>query len=90
MFFLLFGGGLRFKDLGAGEERACPRCHNTTTWQRLRQFNELTFFFIPVARWGRRELETCGVCGESEELPRTARRRWPAHHADATPTGAMS
>ena len=42
MLFLLFGGGIRFKDLGAGHEHTCRRCHNTATWSRLRRFHELT------------------------------------------------
>lgn len=84
MFFLLFGGGTRFKDLGTGETRTCPRCHNTTAWQRLRRFHELTFFFIPIARWGRCEVEACAVCGDAHELPDTnPRRLWPTRHAVA-------
>lgn len=83
MLFLLFGGGTRFRIEGTGEERTCPRCHNTSTWQRLRRFQELTFFLIPVARWGRHEFETCPVCGEAQELPKTPRRMWPARPATA-------
>lgn len=81
MLFLLFGGGIRFKDLGAGQEHTCPRCHNTATWSRLRRFHQLTLFFIPVARWGRQELEACPVCGEQHELAEPAPRRWSMRHA---------
>lgn len=81
MLFLLFGGGIRFKELGAGRERTCPRCHNTATWPRLRRFHELTLFFIPIARWGRQELEVCPICGQQHELPEQARQRWPMRHA---------
>lgn len=63
--FFFFGVGSRQQDLGPGQTRTCPRCGNTTAWRRLRQSTQLTVFFVPVARWGRRELETCGVCGES-------------------------
>jgi hypothetical protein len=74
MFFLLFGGGVRLKTLGAGPERTCPRCHNTATWVRLRRFHELTLFFVPLARWGRSELEACPVCGQQ-----AAATTQPAH-----------
>ena len=65
MIFLLFGGGTRVKELGDGESRLCARCHNTTTWTRLRVWHVFTFFFIPIVRWGRREIEACPVCGEA-------------------------
>ena len=65
MLFLLFGGGHRIKPLGDGAVRDCPRCHNTTTWMRARSFYELTFFFLPILRWRRRELEACPICGEA-------------------------
>jgi hypothetical protein len=63
--FFLFGFGTKQKSLGAGQVRACPRCHNTTQWMRLRQFNQLSVFFIPVARWKRRQFEACSICGAS-------------------------
>ncbi|MBI5106556.1 MAG: zinc-ribbon domain-containing protein [Solirubrobacterales bacterium] len=69
MFFFLFGWGDRLEPLGAAELRTCPRCHNTTTWQRLRRTHRVTLFFVPLLRWGRRELEACPVCGEAVELP---------------------
>jgi hypothetical protein len=81
MLFLLFGAGIRLKDLGAGHERTCPRCHNTAAWSRVRRFHELTLFFIPVARWGRQELEACPICGQQHELAEPARRRWSMRHA---------
>jgi endogenous inhibitor of DNA gyrase (YacG/DUF329 family) len=85
MIFLLFGGGTRFKLLGDVQSRDCPRCHNNTTWTRLRRFHEFTLFFIPIARWGRQELEACPICGETVEVPRTSRAphgwRRPRHAA---------
>lgn len=63
MFFFLFGYGTKQKALGAGQVRTCPRCHNTTQWQRVREFKQLSVFFVPVARWQRREFELCGICG---------------------------
>lgn len=63
--FFLFGFGTKQKPLGPGETRTCPRCHNTTQWTRLRQFNQFTLFFIPIARWKRRQFEACGICGAS-------------------------
>ena len=69
MLFLLFGGGTRLKDRGRGSQRTCPRCHNTASWQRLCRFHEVTFFLIPVLRWGREEVECCPVCGDLRELP---------------------
>ena len=81
MLFLLFGGGPRLKDAGTGEQRTCPRCQNAATWQRLRRFNELTFFLIPIARWGRRELEACPICGEAREIsPPPKRQRVVRRH----------
>jgi hypothetical protein len=29
----------------------------------MRQYKQFTVFFIPVARWKRRQLEVCGICG---------------------------
>ncbi|MFD6856869.1 zinc-ribbon domain-containing protein [Rhodococcus sp. NPDC060090] len=63
MVFLLFGYGTKRQHLGSGHVRTCPRCHNTTQWVRLREFKQFTLFFIPVARWKRRQLEECGICG---------------------------
>jgi transcription elongation factor Elf1 len=65
--FFLFGFGTKQRHLGPGETRTCPRCGNTTRWDRVRQFRQLSVFFVPVARWKRREFETCGICGASVE-----------------------
>lgn len=65
MFFFLFGLGTKQQYLGAGQVRTCPRCHNTTQWQRMRQYKQFTVFFIPIARWKRREFEACGICGNA-------------------------
>ena len=65
--FVLFGFGTKQQHLGPGETRTCPRCHNITTWERIREFHQFTLFFIPVARWKRRYLETCSICGETVE-----------------------
>ncbi len=61
--FFLFGYGRKQQQLGPGATRTCPRCHNTTQWVRVREFSQFTVFFIPVARWGRKYLEACGICG---------------------------
>ena len=29
----------------------------------MREFKQFTVFFVPVARWKRRQFEVCGVCG---------------------------
>jgi hypothetical protein len=65
--FLLFGFGTKQKHLGPGRTRTCPRCGNTTQWERVRQFRQFSVFFIPIARWGRRQFETCPVCGAAVE-----------------------
>jgi predicted nucleic acid-binding Zn ribbon protein len=65
--FLLFGFGTKQKHLGPGQTRTCPRCGNTTQWERVRQFRQFSVFFIPIARWGRRQFETCPVCGAAVE-----------------------
>lgn len=62
VFFFLFGYGVKQKSLGTGETRTCPRCRNTTVWQRMEEFKQFTLFFVPVARWKRRRLEVCGIC----------------------------
>jgi zinc-ribbon family len=66
--FLLFGFGTKQKHLGPGETRTCPRCSNTTRWERVRQYKQFTVFFIPVARWKRRRFETCGICSAVVEV----------------------
>lgn len=63
VLFLLFGYGTKQKYLGTGEVRTCPRCHNTTQWTKMREFKQFSLFFVPVARWRRRSIEVCGVCG---------------------------
>lgn len=60
---LFFGYGLKRQQLGSGQVRACARCHNTTQWARMREFNQFTLFFVPIARWKRRHFEQCGICG---------------------------
>lgn len=64
----IFGFGGKQRDLGPGATRTCPRCGNTTVWSRVQTFQQFTLFFIPIARWRRRELEVCGVCGEAVAL----------------------
>jgi hypothetical protein len=66
--FFLFGFGTKQQDLGPGEVRPCPRCGNTSQWERVRQFRQFTVFFVPLARWGRRQLEVCGICGTAVEV----------------------
>ncbi|WP_346772742.1 zinc-ribbon domain-containing protein [Rhodococcus sp. 14C212] len=68
MVFLLFGIGTKRQHLGSGQTRTCPHCHNTTQWARIREFNQFTLFFVPVARWKRRQLEECGICGTAVEV----------------------
>ncbi len=67
MFFLV-GFATKEQDLGPGAVRTCPDCGNTTTWARVRTVKQLTVFFVPVARWGRRQLEICGTCGAAAEV----------------------
>ena len=62
----IFGLGTKHQDLGPGPTRTCPRCGNTTVWARARESKQFTLFFIPVARWGRRELVACSICGHAE------------------------
>lgn len=51
---------------GPGATRTCPRCGNTTQWQRLKSYRQFTLFFVlPLWRWGRQEYEQCGVCGQT-------------------------
>ena len=66
--FFLFGFGTKEQHLGPGNTRTCPRCNNTSQWARIRQFSQFTLFFIPVARWKRRQLEVCGICGAAVEI----------------------
>ena len=63
MVFVIFGFGTKQRYLGPGGTRSCPRCHNTTQWARTRQYTQFTLFFVPVARWKKREFEACGICG---------------------------
>jgi hypothetical protein len=66
--FFLFGFGTKQQDLGPGEVRPCPHCGNTSQWVQVRQFRQLTVFFVPIARWGRQRLEVCGICGTAVEV----------------------
>lgn len=66
--FFLFGLGTKQQQLGPGETRTCPRCHNTTQWTRMREFRQFTVFFVPVARWKRRRFEACGICAAAVEV----------------------
>jgi hypothetical protein len=82
VLFLLFGGGTRLRERGPGAVRECPNCHNTTRWTRVKRVDELTFFFVPVLRWGRQELEACPICHAAVPAPEAERhgllRRRPA------------
>jgi hypothetical protein len=66
--FFVVGFGTKQQELGPGEVRACLRCGNTSQWTRFRQFRQFTLFFVPVARWGRRQFEVCDICGNAVEL----------------------
>lgn len=66
--FVIFGFGKRQRTQGPGALRDGPRCHNTTRWNRMREFSQFTLFFIPIARWNRREFETCGICTAAIEV----------------------
>ena len=66
--FFLFGFGTKQRDLGPGEVRTCPTCGNTSTWARVRENRQLTVFFVPVARWGRKHLEVCTICGTAVQV----------------------
>ncbi|MFI5720323.1 zinc-ribbon domain-containing protein [Nocardia sp. NPDC051750] len=68
MVFFIFGFGTKRQNLGPGATRTCARCHNTTQWLRVREFKQFTLFFVPVARWKRRQLEICGICGAAVEF----------------------
>lgn len=61
--FFIFGFGTKQKHLGPGQSRTCPHCNNTTQWARIKQYQQFTLFFIPIARWKRRQFEQCGICG---------------------------
>lgn len=61
--FFLFGFGTKQRDLGPGQVRTCSNCGDTSTWARVRQFRQISVFFVPIARWGRQDLEICGICG---------------------------
>lgn len=63
--FFLFGYGTKRRQTGIGETRTCPRCHNTTQWARMKQYKQITVFFVPIARWKRVESEECGICGSA-------------------------
>nr|WP_211660681.1 zinc-ribbon domain-containing protein [Modestobacter muralis] len=66
--FFLFGFGTKQRDLGPGAVRTCPNCGNTSTWARVQESRQLTVFFVPVARWGRRQLEVCTICSTAVEV----------------------
>ena len=66
--FFLFGFGRKQQDEGPGEVRSCPNCGNTSQWARVREFKQFTVFFVPLARWGRRRLEVCTICGTAVEV----------------------
>ncbi|EON32808.1 hypothetical protein GTC6_10626 [Gordonia terrae C-6] len=29
----------------------------------MREYSQFSVFFIPIARWNRRNFEACGICG---------------------------
>ena len=66
--FFLFGFGSKQQDQGPGEVRTCPNCGNTSQWARVREFKQFTVFFVPLARWGRRRLEVCTICGVAVDV----------------------
>ena len=66
--FLLFGFGTKQKYVGPGQTRTCRHCSNTTQWERMRQFKQFSVFFVPIARWSRRQFEVCGICGTAVDV----------------------
>lgn len=66
MFFMgIFGGGEKAEELGRTSPHTCPRCHNTEPWTVFEVHKYFSAFFIPVARWSRRYLASCSICGET-------------------------
>jgi hypothetical protein len=69
MFFVgIFGGGVKASHLGTSLPRNCPRCHNTQPWSVYETKRYFSFFFIPVATWGRHCHLSCPICGERTDL----------------------
>ena len=66
--FFLFGLSTKQQHLGPGQTRTCPRCQNTTQWGRMQEFTQFTVFFLPIARFRRRQFEACGVCGTAVDV----------------------
>lgn len=63
---LIAGVTSKTNDQGPGASRTCPRCGNTTVWQRRKSFRQFTLFFvIPLWRWDREQYEQCGICGQT-------------------------
>lgn len=83
MFLLVFGLSTRLKRLGDGLRHECPRCHNTSVWQRLRRYHQFTLFFVPVLRWRRQEIEVCPICGAERAAPAHTPSPLPLTHATA-------
>lgn len=68
MFFIgIFGGGTKARRLGSTRRRECPRCRNTEPWTVIETSKYFSAFFIPIARWGRRRIACCPICGEEAE-----------------------
>ncbi|WP_026373229.1 zinc-ribbon domain-containing protein [Agrococcus lahaulensis] len=61
--FFIFGFGPKQEEVGPGLTRTCVNCNNTAVWRRIRESKRFTLFFIPIARWGKREFEACPICG---------------------------
>jgi hypothetical protein len=66
MFFLIFGWGPRFTDLGSGGYHDCPRCRNHVMRRRVERTNWINLFFLPVIPTSRKQMLVCPICGHEE------------------------
>ncbi len=45
-----------------------PALRQHSQWTRIQEVKQFSVFFVPLARWGRREFEVCGICSTVFEV----------------------
>ncbi len=69
MFFIgIFGTDSKIAPLGEVRQAPCPACGERCNLTVIKRYNYFHAFFIPVFKWGKGYLATCGCCASMLEL----------------------
>lgn len=69
LFFIgVFGADAKVAPVGELQNAACPVCTGRCNMAVVKRYNYFHAFFIPLFKWGKGYLATCGCCASMMEL----------------------